>query len=126
GNQSFRDLLRPVKTTALDAYAHQDLPFEKLVEALQPDRDIVRHPLVHVMFTLQQAPFDALALPGLKLTPIAAENTQTKFDLTLHVYETKSGFDISIEYATELFDQSTVERRAGRFQRMLDGSGAAP
>ncbi|MEH2536066.1 amino acid adenylation domain-containing protein, partial [Bradyrhizobium sp. AZCC 1614] len=120
GNQSFRDLLRQVRTTALDAYAHQDLPFEKLVEALQPDRDVARHPLVQVMFALQPAPFEALALPGLKLTPMAAENAQTKFDLTLHVYDTKSSLDVSIEYAAELFDHSTIDRLIGHLIRLLD------
>ncbi len=121
GQQSFKDLLKQIKGTVLDGYAHQDLPFEKLVEALQPDRDAMRHPLVQVMFALQQAPFDALQLPELKVTPEPAETTQTKFDLTLHAYETKSGLNMSIEYAAELFDRGTIERLGRHFQRLLDG-----
>src|SRR5204862_4718178 len=126
GRQSFRELLRQVQTTALDAYAHQDLPFDKLVEALQPERDVARHPLVQVMFALQPAPFEALALPGLTLTPMAAENAQTKFDLTLHAYDTKSGLDLSIEYAAELFDHDTIARLASHFRRILDDVLANP
>ncbi|WP_316186189.1 non-ribosomal peptide synthase/polyketide synthase [Bradyrhizobium sp. SZCCHNR31011] len=126
GQQSFRELLQQVKTTVLDAYAHQDLPFERLVEALQPDRDMARHPLVQVMFALQQAPFEGLVIPGLQLTPIPAENKQAKFDLTVHVYDAKRGLDVSIEYATELFDQTTIERLACHFAQLLDAIAANP
>ncbi|MGJ4946579.1 amino acid adenylation domain-containing protein, partial [Bradyrhizobium sp. HKCCYLS1011] len=126
GRQSFRDLLRQVKTTVLDAYAHQDLPFERLVEALQPDREMARHPLVQVMFALQQAPFEGLVIPGLQLTPIPAENKQTKFDLTVHAYDAKHSFDVAIEYAAELFDRSTIERLGRHLHQLLDAIVADP
>jgi amino acid adenylation domain-containing protein len=126
GNPSFRDLLQRVKTTALDAYAHQDLPFEKLVETLQPERDLARHPLVQVMFAVQRSPFDALTLPDLTLTPIVGEVGTTKFDLTLQVYESASGLEASFEYATELFDRSTIERLAGCWLLLLKGIASNP
>ncbi|MEN3375222.1 MAG: hypothetical protein V7604_577, partial [Hyphomicrobiales bacterium] len=126
GDLSFRELLRQVKKTALDDYAHQDLPFEKLVEVLQPDRDLARHPLVNVLFALQRSPFEALALPELRLTALRDENATAKLDLTFQLYETTSGLESSIEYATELFDRETIERLAGHFLQLLDGIVANP
>ncbi|WP_035646994.1 non-ribosomal peptide synthetase, partial [Bradyrhizobium sp. ORS 285] len=126
GNQRFVDLLAQVKDTVLDAHAHQDLPFERLVEALQPDRDLVRHPLVQVMFALQQEPFEELVLPGLRLTPMPARSLETKFDLTLHVYEKTAGLTASIEYAAELFDPDTIARFATHFQHLLEAIAADP
>ncbi|MGY3450251.1 amino acid adenylation domain-containing protein [Bradyrhizobium sp. USDA 4353] len=126
GNQLFVDLLAQVKETVLDAHAHQDLPFERLVEALQPNRDLVRHPLVQVMFALQQEPFEELVLPGLRLTSMPARSLETKFDLTLHVYEKTAGLTASIEYAAELFDPDTIARFAAHFQHLLDAIAADP
>ncbi|WP_315729290.1 non-ribosomal peptide synthetase [Bradyrhizobium sp. SZCCHNS2021] len=122
----FVDLLAQVKDAVLDAHAHQDLPFERLVEALQPDRDLGRHPLVQVMFALQQEPFEELTLPGLRLTPMPAPSEQTKFDLTLHVYEKKYGLAVSIEYAAELFDAETIAHLAAHFQHLLEAIAADP
>ncbi|WP_257168771.1 non-ribosomal peptide synthetase [Bradyrhizobium sp. SRS-191] len=126
GSQRFVDLLAQVKDTVLDAHAHQDLPFERLVEALQPDRDLGRHPLVQVMFALQQEPFEELVLPGLRLTPMPPRSLETKFDLTLHVYEKTAGLTASIEYAAELFSSDTIARFAAHFQHLLDAIAADP
>ncbi|MFC5321743.1 amino acid adenylation domain-containing protein, partial [Bradyrhizobium oligotrophicum] len=126
GSQRFVDLLAQVKATVLDAYAYQDLPFERLVEALQPDRDLTMHPLVQVMFALQQEPFEEFVLPGLRLTPIPGRSRQTKFDLTLHVYEKTAGLDVSIEYAAELFHPDTISNLAAHFQHLLHAIVADP
>src|SRR6185295_1581693 len=79
GNPSFHELLRRVREAALGAYAHQDLPFEKLVEELQPDRDMSRSPLFQVMFVLQNIPNESLTLPGLQLSGLGSEDTTSKF-----------------------------------------------
>ena len=107
---SFEELLARVKEAALGAYAHQDIPFEKLVEHLQPQRDLSRQPLFQVMFALQNLPEERLELPGLRLLPMERAEGAAKFDLFLQVMETPNGLVGSIEYATDLFDPSTIER----------------
>ena len=126
GDPSFRALLGRVKETALGAYAHQDLPFEKLVEALQPVRDLSRQPVFQVLLALQNVPQEQLLLPGLRLQRLAEEQVTAKFDLSLYLFETASGLQGSFEYATDLFDGSTIERLADQFERLLQGIAAAP
>ncbi|MDE2471739.1 MAG: AMP-binding protein, partial [Bradyrhizobium sp.] len=126
GNPTIRELLERAKRTALGAYAHQDLPFEKLVEELQPVRDLSRQPLFQIGLVLQNMPLDELALPGLTLRPMAGEHATTKFDLTLFLHETASGLQGAVEYASELFDRSTVERLIGHFERVLRALVADP
>ncbi|MGZ4134728.1 MAG: amino acid adenylation domain-containing protein, partial [Tumebacillaceae bacterium] len=120
GDPSFRDLLGRVRQVALEAYAHQDLPFEKLVEEIQPTRSMTHSPLFQVMFALQNAPMSALELPGLTLNQLEADSGTAKFDLTLTLTETDRGLTGSLEYNTDLFDRATIERMAGHLQTMLE------
>ena len=91
GNPTFRELLHRVRETALEAYAHQDLPFEKLVEELRPDRDLSRSPLFQVMFVFQNAPARELSFKGLNVSPVRIAGETAKFDLTLSVNEVRQG-----------------------------------
>ncbi len=123
---SFRDLIAQMRTNALDAYAHQDLPFEKLVDALNPPRDLSRHPIFQVMFVLQNVTIGALDLPGLKLSPVPLQDTTAKFDLTLTLTETPDGLKGEISYATDLFAAETIARLSDQLIRLLDAATAAP
>ncbi|CAN2534223.1 Linear+gramicidin+synthase+subunit+D [Methylocapsa aurea] len=126
GDPSFRVLLARVRETALGAQAHQDLPFERLVEDLRPVRDMSRDPLFQVMFSLQNAPKTAAAVSGLRFEPLAAEGTSAKFDLTLSIAETDNGLAASLEYATALFEASTIDRMARHYCALLDGIARDP
>ena len=126
GAGSFRDVLRQIKATALDAYAHQDLPFEKLVEALHPVRDLSREPVFQVVFALQNTPQRSRGLPGLKLEPFAADAVAAKFDLELAMTEEQGGLAATLVYATDLFDAETMARLAEHFVRLLQGIAANP
>jgi amino acid adenylation domain-containing protein len=121
GNPSFRALLRRVREVALGAYTHQDLPFEKLVEELQPERDFGRSPLFQVKLIMQNAPLGELELHGLKLEPFGDRTPVTRFDLTFSMIDRKDGLFGSIEYSTDLFDAATVERMAEHFVVLLEG-----
>ncbi|OYE01267.1 condensation domain-containing protein, partial [Nostoc sp. 'Peltigera membranacea cyanobiont' 232] len=126
GNPSFEELLKRVREVALGAYAHQDLPFELLVEQLQPQRDLSYTPLFQVMFVLQNAPMSALELPGLTLTPLESNSDSAKFDLTLQMTETEEGLVGSLEYNTDLFEEKTIHRMADHLQTLLEGVVANP
>jgi amino acid adenylation domain-containing protein len=126
GDPSFRELVRRVKEVALGAYAHQDLPFEKLVEELQPVRDLSRQPLFQVSFALQNMPRETLDLPGLRLSRVGSELVTSKYDLSLHLFERGSSLHGMLEYATDLFDCSTIERLIGHFQILLERIVSAP
>ncbi|MCH8623098.1 amino acid adenylation domain-containing protein, partial [Undibacterium sp. TS12] len=120
GNQTFLDLLANVRETALGAYAHQDLPFEKLVETLQPQRDLSRQPIAPVQFVLANTAELTLDLPDLTLSLSEAEKTTSAFDLNLSIKETTDGLIGVFEYATDLFDNSTIERLAGSLRVLLE------
>ncbi len=126
GGPSFRELLKRVRQVTLDAYAHQDLPFEMLVDALQPKRDMSYSPLFQVMFVLQNVPMQNLELPGLTLGPVEADSKIAKFDLTLSMLEDAGGLSGSFEYNVDLFDAATIQRMAGHLQRLLEGIVADP
>ncbi len=126
GNPSFSELLGRVREMAMDAYAHQDLPFEMLVEALQPQRDLSHTPLFQVMFTLQNAPMSSVELAGLTVSSLPAESATAKFDLTLLMENTAAGLVGVWEYSTDLFDASTIERMVGHFVTLLEGIVANP
>ncbi len=126
GDPSFAGLLERVRRSALDAYAHQDLPFEKLVEELRPQRDASRTPLFQLMFALQSARPGQLALPGVVVEPIALESTDAKFDMSLNFAATPDGLVGSWVYKRDLFDAATVARWAGHLANLLAGVAAAP
>src|SRR5215213_792412 len=120
GGPSFRELLGRVRETALGAYAHQDVPFEKLVEELQPERDLSRSPLFQVMFALQNAPREELQLKDLKLSFIKSANEVAKFDLSLFMFETEQAVRGIISYNADLFEAATIERMVAHFQVLLE------
>ncbi|WP_414588179.1 amino acid adenylation domain-containing protein, partial [Scytonema sp. PCC 10023] len=126
GNPSFSDLLLQVREVALGAYAHQDLPFEQLVEQLQPERSLSYTPLFQVMFVLQNAPMPSLELADLTLSPLAIESSTAKFDLTLFLENTSAGLMGAIEYNTDLFDAVTIARMVKHYQTLLEAVVAAP
>jgi len=115
---TFRELIRQVRAFALDAYTHQDVPFEKLVEALVPQRSLDTHPLFQVMFTFQNIPKQVFEIPGLSIKEIAFEAGIAKFDLSAEVWEDRE-FHCQFEYRTDLFEQSTMRRMLGHFQTLL-------
>ena len=126
GNPSFQQLLSQVREVTLGAYAHQDLPFEKLVEELQPERDLSHSPLFQVMFAFHNTPSELWELPGLTITPLEVHNDTAKFELTLDIKETPEGIKGGIEYNTDLFDATTIARMLGHFQTLLEGIVANP
>jgi amino acid adenylation domain-containing protein len=126
GNPRFVDLLQQVRRVTLDAYAHQDLPFEKLVEALQPERDMRHTPFFQVMFVLQNLPLGALELPDLTLSPLPLAGDQAKFDLTLALAESGPELSADIEYNTDLFDQATIADMAEHWRNLLSAIAADP
>ena len=126
GNPSFEELLKRVRKVALGAYAHQDLPFELLVEQLKVERDLRHAPLFQVMFVLQNAPMSALELPGLTLTSLEGDRDTSKFDLTLYMTETLEGLVGSLEYNTDLFEVNTIQRMVVHLQTLLSGIVANP
>ncbi|MHC5779062.1 condensation domain-containing protein [Nostoc sp.] len=119
GELTFRELLGRVREVALGAYAHQDLPFEKLVEGLQPERNLSHNPLFQVMFILQNAPIPTIELPGLTLRPLEADSGTSKFDLKLSIWENSEGFSGSLEYKTDLFDTTSIARMISHFEIIL-------
>src|SRR5262245_13617362 len=126
GRPSFRELLRRVKEVTLGAYAHQDIPFEKIVAELQPERDLSRQPLFQVVFTLQNLPQEELKLPALRLRPMSGLHPTAKFDLTIDMKPGPSGLHGNAEYATDLFDSVTIERLLDHWKRLLEGVAANP
>ena len=122
GNPTFRELFSRVKEVALGAYAHQDIPFEKLVEELKPERDLSRSPWFQIMLILHNESSEVQEFAGLKFgSPLPQTNRSAKFDLTLYIEPAKDGLTGTFEYNTDLFDATTIERMAGHFQRLLEG-----
>ncbi|MFC4590847.1 non-ribosomal peptide synthetase [Sphaerisporangium corydalis] len=120
GDPTFTDLLHRVKDTALTAYDHQDLPYERIVEELAPQRDLTRNPLYQAMLVLQTTTeTPTWTLPGLTITPAPITGGLAKFDLNLTLHETGDGLTGNIDYPTDLFDRATVERMAGHYTTLL-------
>nr|WP_231627013.1 non-ribosomal peptide synthetase [Streptomyces apocyni] len=132
GNPTFRELLNRTRTTNLTAYAHQDLPFERLVEALNPERSLTRHPLVQTMLSLQNTPGAELRLPGLRAESVAVPTGASRFDLSFGFAEqfaadgAAQGVRGTVEYRTDLFDRATAEAMGRRLVRLLEVLVADP
>jgi len=124
-NPSFRDLIRQVRSFALEAYAHQDVPFEKLVERLVPQRSLDTHPLFQVMFTFQNIPRQVFEIPGLRIKEMPFETGIAKLDLSVEVWE-DSEFHCQFEYSTDLFERSTIRRMLGHFENLLTAAVENP
>jgi amino acid adenylation domain-containing protein/non-ribosomal peptide synthase protein (TIGR01720 family) len=120
GNPSFRDFIKQVREVTLGAYAHQDLPFEYLVEELQPERNLSHNPLFQVMFILHNTPTKTVKLPNLTFNYINPENKTARFDLSLDMYEHPSGLTGVFEYNTDLFKAETISNIITHFQNLLE------
>ncbi|MEA2175919.1 MAG: hypothetical protein QOD00_3511, partial [Blastocatellia bacterium] len=126
GDPEFRELLRRVREVTLGGYEHQEVPFEKLVEELQPERDMSRSPLFQVMFMLQNEPVEALEMTGLRIRHVPVEGAVEMFDLTLIMNETGEGLRGALSYSTDLFDETTIRRMCEHFEKLLEGIVADP
>ncbi|MQY03017.1 non-ribosomal peptide synthetase [Actinomadura macrotermitis] len=127
GDPTFAELLARVRETDLAAYAHQDVPFERLVEELHPERSLARHPLFQVMLTFQNTHQEtAWDLPGLTVERLGGDTPTAKFDLSLAIAETPGGLDGTLEYAADLFDRETAEDLAARLTGVLAQAAADP
>ncbi|NCR87816.1 MAG: amino acid adenylation domain-containing protein [Microcystis aeruginosa G13-10] len=126
GNPSFSEALKQVRKTATDAYDHQDLPFEMLVEALQPERNMSYTPLFQVMFGLDNEVLNEMDLEGIKATPQPLEFKKAKFDISLFIQVKEAGLTAHWEYNTDLFNSETIERMNGHFLALLEGIIANP
>ncbi|HEU5182484.1 MAG TPA: amino acid adenylation domain-containing protein [Candidatus Polarisedimenticolia bacterium] len=127
GDPQFLDLLRRARDASLGAFAHQDLPFERLVEELQPARDLSRNPIFQVAFALQNAPLGSFELPGLSIDPVPCDTGATRFDLEFHLWEeAEGGLDGFLFYSADLFDAQTIRRLADRYAGLLAAAVARP
>lgn len=126
GNPSFRELLKRVREVALSAYEHQDLPFEKLVEEMQPERDLSRSPLFQVVFALQNAPMPALNLPNLTLSSFPIDKGTAAYDINMAMWQAEGALHGRIEYNTDLFEAETIKRFIRHFEQLLTEIVAAP
>ena len=126
GDPTFNELVARVREVSLEAHAYQDVPFEKLVDELEPERDLSRTPLFQVMFAWQTVPVAGVEVEGLSLRPVEAGSGTAKFDLTLEMVEAGESVTGVLEYSTDLFEAGTVERMVERFQSLLAEIAAEP
>jgi hypothetical protein len=120
GNPTFSELLKRVRHTVLSAYEYQDLPFEKLVEELAPERNLSDTPFFQVQIVLQNAPASAISIPGLELSPVDPERRVSKLDLSLFMHEKSDMLTGTMEYNTDIFHVSSVRRMLGHFEALLE------
>ncbi|MBE9029046.1 amino acid adenylation domain-containing protein [filamentous cyanobacterium LEGE 11480] len=126
GNPTFQNLLSQVRQVALDGYAHQTLPFEQLVEAIQPERQLGQSPITQIVFQLRNLPDAAHPSPGLIIEDVQPDKSFTAFDLTLEIDESPQGLACRFLYRIDRFDALTLQRMAGHFQTLLQGIMANP
>ncbi len=124
--ESFRQLLSAVQRTTLDAYEHQDVPFEKIVDELAPERSLSHTPVFQVSFALQNAPMGAQKLKGLRVEPLAGEHLQVRFDLELHGFEEDGGIALYWVYKRDMFDDWRIEQMAKHYGALLEAAVASP
>ncbi|MCK5522105.1 MAG: amino acid adenylation domain-containing protein [Thiomargarita sp.] len=126
GNPSFKQIMQQARKVALEAYAHQDIPFERLVDELQPERNLSYSPLFQVAFVLLNVPKSTHDLSDLTINRFKVETGTSMFDLTLTMLEKNSKLEGTFEYSTDLFDTPTINRMAGHFKTLLEGIIANP
>ena len=126
GHPTFEELLRRVRDVTLSTYAHQDVPFEKLVETLQPERDPGRNPIFQVMFALQNAPMNLPLMKDISLEPFEFDSSIAHFDLSIVMSKLESGYSVVLEYNTDLFSDETMMRVLGHFERLLGAAVEKP
>ena len=126
GDPGFRELLHRVRRTAIEAFTHQETPFDRLVSVVEHTRDSSRTPIFQVMFALQNVPSPALQAPGLLFTRHRAPSRTSKFDLTLFATEGPEGLRLTMEYSTDLFDPARVDRMLGHYRALLEEIVADP
>ncbi|MEH1968892.1 non-ribosomal peptide synthetase [Nostoc sp.] len=126
GNPTFRELLHRVREVSLNAYAHQDLPFEMLVEELQPERDLSRNPLYEVMFVLQNTPMSVQEVSGLTLCALDFDSGTSQLDIFLSMFESPEGLTGCLEYNTDIFDSTTITQFINNYQTLLENIVANP
>ncbi|MEP7271063.1 MAG: amino acid adenylation domain-containing protein, partial [Acidobacteriota bacterium] len=126
GNPTFRELLHRVRGMTLDAYSHQDLPFESLVDELQPERKLDRNPVVQVIFALQNAPAPPLELEGLSVSKLDFDHQTVRFDLEAHLWEVDGELLVHFVYNTDLFDAATISRLAESYKSLLEAVVSDP
>jgi len=124
GDPTFRELLSRVRQVTLEAFAHQDLPFDQLVEVLQPERNLGRTPIYQVMFALQNATLQAQQLPGLTLSPLEVHSATAKNEVILSMSETPESLHGVLEYNTDLFEPETISRMLAHYQNLLESAVA--
>ena len=123
---SLRELLSAVRSETLDAYLHQDIPFERLVEELSPERSLNSTPVFQVMFALQNAPAGPQRLQGLEIEPVAGEELRVRFDLELHGIEHEGGLELSWLYKRDLFERWRIEQMSRHYVRLLEAAVDMP
>ena len=126
GDPDFLEVIARVRRVAIEAYSRQDVPFEQVVAAIQPDRTSGHSPLFQVMFVFQDDPFREIQTPGLKLVPMEVEAVAAKFDLTLFATETGDGLALRLEYDADLFDAATIDRMLAHYRGLLESAVEDP
>jgi amino acid adenylation domain-containing protein len=126
GNPTFRELLGRVREMTLEAFAHQDVPFDKLVQELRPERDTGRTLLFQTVFSLQNATHEVLRLSGLTLAPVEVSSGEAKYDIVLNMWEMEQGLSGTLQYNVDLFEAATVSRLLRHFETLLRSIVAAP
>ncbi|HEY1204980.1 MAG: amino acid adenylation domain-containing protein [Bryobacteraceae bacterium] len=126
GDPTFRELLARVRAMALGAYAHQELPFEKLVEALQPERSLSHSPLFQVFFQFRNLPFDALRFAGLECEPVEFDPRTAQFDLAVEVTPAGESLRVALTYNSDLFERQTARRMAGHYRALIEAVARDP
>ncbi|HWS52578.1 MAG TPA: amino acid adenylation domain-containing protein, partial [Pyrinomonadaceae bacterium] len=126
GDPAFRELVSRAKEVCLGAYAHQDLPFERVVEELQPERTLSHTPLFQVKLLLQNAPSGAVEVPGLRMEALRSDSGAARFDLTVAAYESDGGLAVSMQYNAEVYGAEVMERLSNHYCALLEGAARDP